>query len=149
MVQLIRYYDTFKLHGESKKLELHSIASNSLAFFVDFHLKYITNFSQNVVRKVGEQRDAFQEVELVLHLLHAGGLHDLLEHDPLHAPQLPVSDGLDGGRPLAVVEDGQLSEGLANPEPAQNLPILDDFILSLGRDVDVGAQLPCKMIARL
>ena len=101
------------------------------------------------MRKVGEQRDTFQEVELVLHLLHPGCLHDLLEHDPLHAPQLPVGHGLDGGCSLAVVEDGQLSEGLANPEPAQYLPILDDFILSLGRDVDVRAELPCKMIARL
>ena len=149
MVQLIRYYDTFKLHGESKKYNSNSIASNSLAFFVDFHLQYITNFSQNVVRKVGEQRNTLQEVELVLHLLHAGSLHDLLEHDPLHAPQLPVGHGLDGGRPLAVVEDGQLSEGLAHPQSAQNLPVLDDLILALGRDVDVRAQLPCKMIAGL
>ena len=98
------------------------------------------------MRKVGEKGDALQEVELVLHLLDAGGLHDLLEHDPLHAPQLPVSDGLDGGCPLAVVEDGQFSKGLAHTKSAQHLPILDDFIFSLGRDVYVGPQLPCKKI---
>lgn len=101
------------------------------------------------MRKVREQRDTLQEVQLVLHLLDAGSLHDLLEHDALHAPKFPVSDGLDGGCPLAVVEDRQLSKCFANPQSAEDLAILDDFIFSLGRDVDVGPELPCKMIARL
>ena len=38
----------------------------------------------------GEEGDALEEVDLVLHLLDPGALHDLLEDQPLHAPQLPI-----------------------------------------------------------
>ena len=123
--------------------------SVSLTFLIDFQLQHVADLGEDVVGEGGQEGDALQEVQLVLHLLDAGSLHDLLEHDALHAPKFPVSDGLDGGCPLAVVEDRQLSKCFANPQSAEDLAILDDFIFSLGRDVDVGPELPCKMIARL
>ena len=62
----------------------------SLAFFVDFQLEHIADLGEDVVGEGGEQGDALEEAELVLHLLDAGALHDLLEHQPLHAPQLSI-----------------------------------------------------------
>ena len=118
----------------------------------------------------------FGENYLVFNLPHAGGLHNLLENSSLDRPQFTIChclqldgchrcyfhychrhhhcclqchDDLDACCSLAVVEDRQLSKCFANPQSAEDLAILDDFIFSLGRDVDVGPELPCKMIARL
>ena len=66
--------------------------------------------------------------------------------------------------PLAVVEDGQLTECLAHAEPAdqsqvsihdhltnhssvlpsQHLAVLDHLVLALGRHVEVGPKLACR-----
>ena len=45
------------------------------------------------------------------------------------------------GRPLAVVQDGQLPECLAHTESAQHLAVLDNLVLALGRDVEVVTKL--------
>jgi hypothetical protein len=52
---------------------------------------------------------------------------------------MPIT--FDGGGPLAVVEDGELAEGLAGAEPAQDLAVLDDVIVAVGRHVEVRAGL--------
>ena len=43
----------------------------------------------------------------------------------------------DGGRPLAVVEDGEFPEGLPRPHPPQHLPLLDHLVLALRRHVQM------------
>ncbi len=81
---------------------------------------------------------------LVLCLLEPGGDHDLLEHGPVQGPQFPVRHGLHGGCPLAVVEDGQLPEGLAHAQAPQHLPLLDNLELALPRDIEVGPAVACN-----
>ena len=68
--------------------------SISLTFFVNFQFENIAYLCENVVREGGEEGDALEEGDLVLCLLDAGALHDLLEHQALHAPQLPIRHGL-------------------------------------------------------
>ena len=46
------------------------------------------------------------------------------------------------GRPLAVVQNGQLPECLAHAESAEHLAVLDDLVLALGGDIEVVTQLP-------
>ena len=47
----------------------------SLTFFIDLQLQDIADLGEDVVREGGQQGDALQEVQLVLHLLDAGSLH--------------------------------------------------------------------------
>ena len=49
---------------------------------------------------------------------------------------------LDGGCPLAVVQNGQLPKCLAHSKSAEHLAILDNLVLALSRDVEMVAQLP-------
>ncbi len=83
---------------------------------------------------------------LILCLLESSGDHNLLKDGPLQGPDLAVRDGLDGGRPLAVVEDGELPEGLADAQAAQHLPLLDHLEFSLARHVQVGPAVTCTRI---
>ena len=46
------------------------------------------------------------------------------------------------GRPLAVVQNGQLPECLAHTESAEHLAVLDDLVLALSGDIEVVTQLP-------
>ena len=47
------------------------------------------------------------------------------------------------GRPLAVVQDGQLPECLAHAKSAEHLAVLDHLVLALRGHIQVGAQLTC------
>ena len=49
--------------------------SASLTFFIDFQLQHVADLGEDVVREGGQEGDALQEVQLVLHLLDAGSLH--------------------------------------------------------------------------
>ena len=93
------------------------------------------------MRQSREERDALEEVDLVLQLLYAGGDHDVLEHPPLQGPDPPVHHRPHTGGPLAVVEDGQLSKHLAHPQSAQVLARLDNLKLSLSCHIQIGARL--------
>ena len=46
-----------------------------LTFFIDLQLQDVADLGEDVVREGGQQGDALQEVQLVLHLLDAGSLH--------------------------------------------------------------------------
>ena len=46
-----------------------------LTFFIDLQLQDIADLGEDVVREGGQQGDTLQEVQLVLHLLDAGSLH--------------------------------------------------------------------------
>ena len=70
------------------------VVSISLTFFVNFQFENIAYLCENVGREGGEEGDTLEEGDLVLCLLDAGALHDLLEHQALHAPQLPVCHSL-------------------------------------------------------
>ena len=49
--------------------------SVSLTFFIDFQLQHVADLGEDVVGEGGQEGDALQEVQLVLHLLDAGSLH--------------------------------------------------------------------------
>ena len=48
---------------------------------------------QSFIREVGEERDASEELDLVLLLLDAGLRHDLLEHGAFQGPELCFGHG--------------------------------------------------------
>ena len=49
--------------------------SACLTFLIDLQLQDVADLGEDVVREGGQQGDTLQEVQLVLHLLDAGGLH--------------------------------------------------------------------------
>ena len=64
----------------------------------------------------------------------------LLENISVNGPDFAVGQCPDGGRALAVVQDGEFAEGLADAQLAQHLlAVLDHLELALGRDVEVAA----------
>ena len=70
------------------------VVSISLTFFVNFQFENIAYLCENVGREGGEEGDTLEEGDLVLRLLDPSALHNLLEHQALHAPQLPVCHSL-------------------------------------------------------
>ena len=70
------------------------VASISLTFFVNFQFENIAYLCENVCREGGEKGDTLEESDLVLRLLDPCALHNLLEHEALHAPQLSVCHSL-------------------------------------------------------
>ena len=60
-----------------------------------------------------------------------GPHHDGLEDLPLDGPQLAVGRGLDGGRPLAVVEDGELAEHLPGGQDGEELALARHLDLAI------------------
>ena len=78
---------------------------------------------------------------LVNHPPQTGGDHHLLENSPLQCPDFTVHHGSDGSRPLAVVENRQLSKHLPHPQVSKDPTRLADLELTLGSDVEVGAGL--------
>ena len=54
-----------------------TLSQNSacLTFFIDLQLQDVADLGEDVVREGGQQGDTLQEVQLVLHLLDAGSLH--------------------------------------------------------------------------
>ena len=57
--------------------------------------------------------------------------HDGLEDLPLDGPQLAVGRRLDGRRPLAVVEDGQLAEDLPGGQDREELALARHLHLAI------------------
>ena len=63
------------MYASSQNILHLSQNSACLTFFIDLQLQDVADLGEDVVREGGQQGDALQEVQLVLHLLDAGSLH--------------------------------------------------------------------------